>query len=217
MSTFAIGVRRPVLADVGARALPGLLIRVVPVFVGTALTAAAAQVAFYLPGNPVPITGQTFGVLVVGAALGPVRAAASMLLYVLLSVVGLPLLAPNASGSHTTGSAVLHLPTFGYLIGFVVAAALLGLAARRGLDRLPWWTLISFAVGSATIYLFGATWLALDLHLSARTALHLGVTPFLIGDVVKAVAAAIVLPGAWWALRSLDRKPSNEVEPVQGH
>jgi biotin transport system substrate-specific component len=185
LSTFAIGIRRPVLADVGARALPGLLIRVLPVLVGTALTAAAAQIAFYLPGNPVPITGQTFGVLVVGAALGPVRAVASMLLYVLLSILGLPLLAPNASGAHTTGTAVLHLPTFGYLIGFVVAAALLGLAA--------------------TIYLFGATWLALDLHMSARTALHLGVTPFLIGDLVKAVAAAVVLPGAWWALRSLDR------------
>jgi biotin transport system substrate-specific component len=82
LSTFAIGIRRPVLADVGARTLPGLFISVVPVLVGTALTAAAAQVAFYLPGNPVPITGQTFGVLVVGAALGPVRAVASALLYV---------------------------------------------------------------------------------------------------------------------------------------
>lgn len=201
----SVVVARPVLADVVSSRLPAALAASLPVLAGTALTAACAQLAFYLPGNPVPITGQTFGVLVIGAALGPVRAVVSLALYLLLSLVGLPVLAPNSGGTHTTGSAVLHLPTLGYLIGFVVAGSVLGLAARRGLDRKPWWTAASFIGGSAVIYLFGATWLALDLHLSARTALHLGVTPFLIGDLVKAAVAAAVLPGAWWITRQFDK------------
>jgi len=182
----SVVVARPVLADVVSSRLPAALAASLPVLAGTALTAACAQLAFYLPGNPVPIT-------------------VSLALYLLLSLVGLPVLAPNSGGNHTTGSAVLHLPTLGYLIGFVVAGSVLGLAARRGLDRKPWWTAASFLGGSAVIYLFGATWLALDLHLSARTALHLGVTPFLIGDLVKATVAAAVLPGAWWITRQFDK------------
>ena len=195
---------RPVLSDLFAARLPRVLSAAVPVVLGTALTAGAAQIAVYLPGNPVPITGQTFGVLLVGAALGPVRAVLSLGLYLALSIAGLPLLAPGTDGGHTTGSAVLHLPTAGYLIGFIVAGSVLGFAARAGLDRKPWWMAISFLVGSAIIYVFGATWLAYDLHLSASTAFHFGVRPFLVGDLVKAVLAAGLLPTAWWLTKRFD-------------
>ena len=201
----AVVATRPVLADVLGRRLPASLTATVPVLLGTLLTAGSAQLAFYLRDNPVPITGQTFGVLVVGAALGPLRGVASMLLYLVLAVLGLPVLAPNGSGGHTTGLEVLRLPTFGYLVGFVVAGFVLGVAARRGLDRKPWWTALSFLGGSAVIYLFGASWLAIDLGLSASTALHLGVTPFLLGDLIKAVLAAVVLPGAWWLTAQFDK------------
>lgn len=186
-----------VLADIAVGSMRRGAAIALPVLAGVGLTALAAQVAIYLPGNPVPITGQTFGVLVVGAALGPIRAGISMLLYVAAAVVGLPVLAPGHGGLHATGWAVLHLATFGYLVGFVVAGALLGLGAKRGLDRRPWTMAPSFLIGSGIIYLFGATWLAVSLHLSAATAWSLGVRPFLIGDLIKAVLASAVLPIAW--------------------
>ena len=102
---------------------------------------------------------------------------------------------------HSGGFGVIGTASFGYLVGFVVAAAVLGLLAERGMDRKPQLTLLAMVAGTAIIYFFGVTWLWNSLHVSIVTALTLGLTPFLIGDALKAVLAAGVLPGAWKVIR----------------
>lgn len=159
---------------------------------GAATVGVFAQVSVPIPFTPVPLTGQTLAVLLVGAALGPGRGAASLALYLLAGAAGLPLYAGGASGS----AAVLG-PTGGYLVGFVVAAWIVGGLAARGLDRRVGTTLAIYAVGSAVIYLSGASWLALVLGIGPREAFALGVAPFLVGDAVKALLAAGLLPAAW--------------------
>ncbi|HET9517179.1 MAG TPA: biotin transporter BioY [Actinoplanes sp.] len=159
---------------------------------GAVLVGVAAQVAVPVPGSPVPITGQTFAVLLCGATLGLWRGAASMVLYVAAGLLGVPWFAKGASG--------LPVATFGYLVGFVVAAALVGRLAAAGGDRNSYRTLATMAAGSAVIYLFGVPWLAVALGVDLRTALGLGLVPYLLGDALKALLAAGLLPGAWWLL-----------------
>ena len=163
-------------------------------FTGVIFVAALAQVKIPLPFTPVPLTGQTFAVLLVGATLGSKRGAASMTLYTALGVLGMPFFAGGASGM-----AYLSGPTLGYLIGFVVAAYLVGKLAERGLERNLRTSLIPFIVGTLIIYLFGAGWLA--ILFGADKALALGVLPFLIGDVIKMILAALALPFAWKFVR----------------
>jgi biotin transport system substrate-specific component len=181
-----------VLADLWARSVPRDVVLVVG---AAALTGAAAQVALPVPGSPVPITGQTFAVLLAGAALGPARGAASILLYVVAGGFGVPWFAGGASG---LGSA-----TLGYLLGFVLAAALVGRLAVAGADRRPWRTIGMMTAGNALIYLVGVPWLAVVMGLDLPRALAVGVVPYLIGDVLKAVLAAGLLPGAWRLLQGL--------------
>jgi len=157
---------------------------------GVILVAVLAQGKIPLPFTPVPLTGQTFAVLLVGATLGSKRGAASLTLYIALGALGLPFFAGGASGM-----AYLSGPTLGYLIGFVVAAYIVGKLAERGLERNLRTSLIPFIVGTLIIYLFGAGWLA--ILFGVEKALALGVLPFLIGDLIKMVLAALVLPGAW--------------------
>ena len=177
---------RLVLADL----LPGALVRdAVLIAGGAGLTGLAAQVSVHTSLSPVPFTLQTLAVLVTGAALGSVRGALSMALYAAAGALGVPWF---ASHEHGWGG-----PTFGYVLGFVLAAAIVGELARRGNDRHVVSTIGLMALGSALIYAVGATWLGHDLHLSAEKAVSLGVTPFLIGDVIKATVAALVLPAAW--------------------
>ena len=180
---------RPVLADripqVTAR--DGLLVAG-----GALLTAAAAQVFVPLPFTPVPISGQTFAVLLVAAALGPARGVASMGLYVLLGLVGLPFYAEGASGPQVVLGA-----TGGYLAGFVAAAWLVGQLARRGSDRKVLGTVGTYAAGSLVIYAFGVPWLAVVLGVGLSEALVLGLVPFLVGDALKALLAGALLPAAW--------------------
>lgn len=178
---------RTTLADV----LPGDRARdAVVVVLGAVLTGLAAQVSFHIPGTPVPVTGQTFAVLLTGAALGFGRAALSMLLYLAAGVAGVPWYANHGSGYGG--------PAFGYVVAFIAAAALVGWLAERGGDRTVARTLVTMLAGTALIYLIGATWLALDIHVTAATAFNLGVRPFLWGDAIKLILATGLLPGAWW-------------------
>lgn len=157
---------------------------------GSLLVAGMAQVRIPLPFTPVPITGQTFAVLLVGAVLGSYRGVASLLLYLGMGLVGLPVFAGGASGVTTLLGA-----TGGYLIGFVLAGALVGALAARGLDRRIPSAFLAFLAGEVVIYIFGIAWLS--VFLGFRQAILAGLVPFLIGDAVKLVAAGLVLPAAW--------------------
>lgn len=191
-------LRRPVLAET----LPMSLTQAgVTIAMGSALTALAAQVSFPIPGSPVPVTGQTFAVLLTAAALGPARGIAAQALYLVLGAVGLPVF---AGATHGTG--IIFGATGGYLVAFVVAGAITGYGARRGLDRSPVRTLLLFAVASAVIYVLGTAWLCLDTGMSVGAGIAAGVTPFLPGDALKAVLAAGLLPGTWRLSERLGRR-----------
>lgn len=183
-----VGQVRPVrvLADL----LAGSKVReVLLVLGGAALVGAVAQVSIPVPGSPVPITGQTFAVLLVGAGLGARRAAASLGLYLVAGLAGVPWFAGGASG--------VHLPTLGYLVGFLLAAPLVGRLAASGADRHVLRTLGLMVAGNVAIYLVGVPWLASAIHVSLAKAVMLGLVPFLIGDAIKALLAAGLLPGTW--------------------
>lgn len=192
MSTAAAPRRTfPVLADL----IPGARVRdVVLTLIGTAFITVAGYITIPLPFTPVPISLATFAVLLTGAALGPLRGSASAGLYLVLGLVGVPLFAHGASG--------WAFSSFGYIVGYVVAALIVGALARRRSDRSVWSTLGLAAVGSLTIYAFGVPWLAAFAGIDLATAFTLGVLPFLIGDAVKIVAMAGLLPAAW---RIVDR------------
>lgn len=178
-----------VLADV----LPGGRARDVALVIGSAaFVGLAAQLSFPLPFTPVPVTGQTFAVLLVGATLGCQRALPSMLLYLVAGVAGVPWFAEGGSGAAA--------PSFGYVVGFVLAAAVVGrlAVAGRGHTRSLVATCGLMVLGNALIYLAGVPWLAIALHVSLSEAVALGVTPFLLGDALKIAVATGLLPAAWW-------------------
>ena len=164
----------------------------------TLFTALAAQISIPLGFTPVPVTGQTFAVLVAGGVLGANRGALSMGLYVTLGAIGLPFYAEGTGGWTAASGA-----TAGYLVGFVVAGFVVGKMAEHGQDRTLSTSLPAFLAGSLIIYGFGASWLAYDLGLPLTaaagdsSAISLGVAPFLVGDVLKALLAGAILPAAW--------------------
>lgn len=159
---------------------------------GSLLIALLAQIA--VPIGPVPVTGQTLGVLLTAAVLGPRRGTLAVILYLGEGALGLPVFAGGRAGIM-----VLAGPTGGYLAGFVVAALVVGGMAQSGMDRRPSTALFSMLLGTATIYLFGVAWLSRFVGWSA--VLPTGVYPFLIGDALKAGIATAALPGAWSAIR----------------
>ena len=167
-------------------------VSVVLVVAAAALTALAAQWVIPLPFTPVPITGQTFAVLLTGAALGMKLGAAGQILYVGAGALGAPVFA-GASG----GWEVVTGATAGYLIGFVIAAALIGYMAERRQDREFSTMFTAFALGSAVVYLFGVMGLMIVLDMGLNDAIVAGVVPFVVGDIIKAAAAGVLLPGAW--------------------
>ncbi len=162
----------------------GLLVAGAAGFVGL-----LAQISIQLPFTPVPITGQTLGVLLAGTALGWRRAGLAMALYAVAGVAGVPWFADHTSGYASA--------SFGYIAGFFAAAVLCGYLAERGADRSVVKSLPAMLAGEVVIYAFGLTWLALDLHLTAPATLADGLTPFLVGDLIKAAIAAGLLPAAW--------------------
>jgi biotin transport system substrate-specific component len=198
MSTISIAYGRPTLADrIFSRSL---VTDIILIAAGTALTSILAQIA--IPIWPVPITGQTFSVLFVGATLGVVRASLSMVLYLAIGLLGLPVFAPQADGSHITGLPALLGPTGGYLIGFIIAAAFVGWLAQREWDRKWLRTLLAFVGGTILIYAVGLSWLFValtNLHVpnALQATLIGGLYPFLIGDALKAIFAAVLLPVVW--------------------
>ncbi len=187
--TNAVTIRRPtpaVLADL----IPQSLTRDIALVVGAAgLVGLMAQVSIHLAFTPVPITGQTLAVLLCGTALGLRRAAAALGLYAVAGVLGVPWFAGHASGY--VGA------SFGYIVGFVVAAALCGYLAERRADRSVFRSIPAMIAAEIVMYAIGIVWLAVDLHVGAGKAIALGLTPFLVGDAIKAAIAAIALPSAW--------------------
>jgi biotin transport system substrate-specific component len=175
-----------VLGDI----LPGGLVRdAALVLGGAAMTAVAAQVSVPLPFTPVPLTLQTFAVLLVGASLGTVRGVMSMLLYLLVGVAGAPVFSNGSSG---WGG-----PSFGYVVGFVVAAALVGRLAEGGLTRTPARTAGVMVLGNLAVYAVGVPWLMTVAHVDLPRALALGVVPFVLGDAIKVAVAAGLFPATW--------------------
>ncbi len=172
------------------------LVRDIPLIIGGSLLVAAfAQIRIVLPFTPVPITGQTLAVLLVGAALGKNRAGISMLLYLGMGLAGMPVFAGGAQGlAYLTGA------TGGYLIGFVAAAYVVGWLAEQGLDRDIRTAFLPFLIGEMVIYAFGLIWLTVYIGDMSK-ALVLGFHPFLVGDAIKVALAVLLLPGAWKLVR----------------
>ncbi|HVF87809.1 MAG TPA: biotin transporter BioY [Pyrinomonadaceae bacterium] len=160
------------------------------------LTALAAQIIIPLPFTPVPITGQTFAVLLTGALLGSRLGALAMIAYLVEGTLGLPFFRGGNGGAHY----LLFSPTTGYLLAYPVAAFVTGLLAERGWDKRYLSAAAAMGIGSIVILLGGWAWLSLFFR-TATDAFNAGVAPFIIGDIVKIALAAAVLPTGWAILR----------------
>ena len=165
------------------------------ILLGSWLVALFAQIEIPLPFSPVPITGQTFAVLLVGALLGSKHGSAAVIAYITQGAVGLPFFAGGASGF-----GILTGATAGYLAGFVVAAYVVGLLAEHGMERNFKTSIVPFLVGTIIIYVFGVAWLSAVVG-GVGKAIELGLLPFIVGDVFKMLAAGIALPSAWKMIR----------------
>lgn len=157
---------------------------------GSLLIGLCAQVKILLPFSPVPITGQTFAVLMIGTLLGPWRGNLAVLAYIIEGAVGLPVFALGG------GFTVLIGPTGGYLVGFVPAAYITGLLAQKGWDRRIGTTVLAMVLGNIVIYAFGLFWLCCLMGIN-RAVLSVGLYPFIVGDLLKIALAAAVLPSGW--------------------
>ena len=169
--------------------------------VGAVFIAATSNVAVWLPNNPIPVTGQTLSVLVVGGALGLRRGAMSVGLYLILGFF-LPVYAGQAHGLNTivtVGSGGVAIGARGgYLISFLFAGALVGWLAEMGWDRHIGGAVAAMILGEVAIYAIGVPWLAIAARLSPEAAIQTGFLPFVVGDAIKLAIAAGIFPVAWW-------------------
>jgi biotin transport system substrate-specific component len=168
------------------------------VVAGALLMGGLANVSVQLPFTPVPVTGQTLGVLLVGGALGSLLGGISMLLYLALGAIGLPFYANGDSGLEYLG---FGTPSAGYLWGFVVAAVVIGRLAERRWDRGVGSAIGAFVLGEIVIFTIGIAWLAQSLDISGEKAIELGLYPFVVGDVLKMLLAAGAFPLLWRLLK----------------
>lgn len=168
--------------------------KAIAVVAGSLLIAGLAQISIKLPFTPVPFTGQTLGVLLVGGALGPSLGIASIGLYLAEGAAGLPFFAGGEKGWHTLGFASA---TAGYLWAFLLAAFVVGLLARRGWDRGIGSSIGAMLLGEIIIFTIGVTWLSAAADLPATKAVEFGLYPFVVGDTIKLLLAAGALPVAW--------------------
>ena len=191
---MAIAAPQPrVLAD----AIPTAWVRNIALVVGAAaFVALCAQIAIPLPFTPVPLTLQTFAVVLSAGVLGSWRGAAAMLLYAIVGSLGAPIFFLGSSGFGGV--------TFGYVIGFIVGAWVVGRIAERGATRTFWRAVGLMVLGNVIVYVFGTTWLAVSLQWDAATAITMGVLPFLVGDAIKILVAAGLLPAAWRLVRKAE-------------
>ena len=169
-----------------------LLTDILLVLAGTGFVALAAQVKISLSFTPVPITGQTFAVLLVGASLGALLGLASLGLYLFVGALGAPIYAEGQGGWD-----VLTGPTGGYIVGFCCAAALVGWMAQRRWDRRFSSAVAAMLTGNVVIYLFGLPWLAREIGTGLEGTLEAGLYPFVVGDLLKLYLAGALLPSAW--------------------
>lgn len=203
--TLTLAVGQPTLADrVFSRKL---VTDAVLVAAGAAFVSLLAQLT--VPLWPVPITGQTLAVLLVGASLGAARGAISLALYALLGIVGLPVFSEGASGLGIIGG-----PTGGYIIGFIVSAALVGWLAQRQWERKILGGLAAFFAGTIATFAVGLPWLALWLGNAGypndlNSVLESGLYPFIVGGIVKAVIGAGLIRLAWLGVKRADERAKN--------
>jgi biotin transport system substrate-specific component len=187
--------RKRVLADV----IPGGLVRdAVLVLGGAAFVGLLAQFAIPLSFTPVPLTLGTFAALLTGAALGSVRGLLSVGLYMVAGMAGVPWFAGHASG--------YGFPSFGYIIGFVAAGALVGWLAQRGADRTVAKTAATMVLGNVVIYAVGLPYLMASTGMDLSTGLAKGVVPFLVGDAIKIAVAAGLLPATWKLVQRVEQR-----------
>lgn len=189
--------RRLVLAD---RVIPRHLITdITLVVLGAAFVGGLAQL--YVPLWPVPVTGQTLAVLLVGATLGTIRGVLALTVYAAFGIIGVPWFSEGSSGLD-----VIAGPTGGYIIGFIASAALVGWLSERHWDRKIFKALATFVGGSLVVFAFGLPWLAFSLGIGVDLTLEYGLWPFVIGGLIKAAIAAVLLPAAWWGASKLGRR-----------
>ena len=173
------------------------------VLAGVAVVALLAKVSFFI--GPIPITGQTLGVILVGAALGSARGAATMTTYMFVGLLGLPVFAGPVAGP-----AYLLAPSFGFILGFIPAAFVPGWFAERAWDRKPLLAFAGFVIASVIPFVIGVPYMAFILStvmgqtISPAEVLNAGLWPFIVPGLIKAGFAALLIPGAWALVRRID-------------
>lgn len=188
MTALAPAIARPKTASSRAA------FDVISIVAGSLIVAGLAQISINLHFTPVPITGQTLGVLLVGAGLGAWRGGAALLLYLAEGAAGAPFFAAH---HHGVSSLAASSASGGYLWGFAAAALVVGFLAERGWDRNLGSSIGAMLIGEVIIYAFGVPWLAAALHVGANKAYEYGLYPFIIGDAIKLAIVAGLLPAAW--------------------